>query len=138
MARTHTRWTDKDIQLLNDTVAKTATKTEAFGMVAEKTGRSPGTVAQKYHNMRRAEGGGRPARAGSRSAGRTGGSSTRHSRGALGTLTTEELVKLIENAREVLQERKASIAREEKQRRDALEAELKAERQRLEGALSGK
>lgn len=56
------RWTEEQVALLNDSVAKSSTAREGFEKVSQQLGKSVGTVQQKYYSMQRqARGVSRPA-----------------------------------------------------------------------------
>ncbi len=71
-----TRWTEEQVNLLLETVTSSPTAKEAFEKVAAQIDKSAGTVAQKYYNIQKANGGGTTSGSGARR-GRPAGSGTR-------------------------------------------------------------
>lgn len=45
------RWTDDDVKILRQTVRAAKNKQEGFKKAAEKLGKKPGTVQQKWYNL---------------------------------------------------------------------------------------
>jgi hypothetical protein len=120
------RWTEDQIQLLREEVAKGPTAQAAFERVAKKLGKSKGTVQQKYYAMKKASGTptARQARAAKVPAGG-------YSRGQLARLEPADLVKLIETAKQVLEAKEADLAKAEEAELAAVKARFAAERKAI-------
>lgn len=104
-----TRWTDEQVEILLATVKESATAKEAFEVVAEKIGKNTGTVQQKYYNLQRKAGRGRPRKSAGRAA---TGSPVRRTTSAtpdLRVLTIDELVKLASSVKTEVDRRRKEL-----------------------------
>ena len=118
-----TRWTEQQVRLLMDTVAKSDTAKEAFELVARELNKSAGTVAQKYYNLQKASGSGRSSSSakrgrpkGSTSAARSGtrSATSTASHGLptatqLRVLTVDELVGLASRVKDEVDRRREEL-----------------------------
>lgn len=104
-----TRWTEEQVRLLMETVDVSSTAKEAFELVARELGKSTGTVAQKYYNIQKANGGGRGARRGRSKSGAAGGAARLTSAADLRLLSVDELVTLTNRVRDEVERRRDEL-----------------------------
>ena len=115
--------------MLYDAVERAPKAKDAFEQVAGELGKTVGTVSQKYYNMERkkAEGSNRkPSKAGAQ---------IDTSKSNLKRLETNDLVKLIASAKEVLKDRKEALAQEQKEALEKFKQEQAEEAKALADAL---
>lgn len=110
------RWTDAQVRLLLKTVKSSPTAKEAFAVVAEQLGKTPGTVQQKYYAVKRGKGKRRKANIATpkssvrTSAKASGSSSSQVSiNTAVSSMSNVELSQLVEHATRELVKRMTTL-----------------------------